>query len=147
MTASRNPWPWAIGLFIGCFAIAMASFVIWSLRHRQDLVMPDYYEQELSHQARMEANARARQQAEHALRYDTRAKTFAIELPVVASNVQIALYRPSDASLDRTLTVDMSARPAAPFAVTDLKAGLWRAHLTWLQDGAAYRDELAFIVE
>ncbi|HMP75853.1 MAG TPA: FixH family protein [Kiritimatiellia bacterium] len=147
MKSTRNPWPWAIGIFIGCFAIAMASFVVWSLRHRQDLVMQDYYEQDLNYQAQMEQIARATAQDGHTFAYDASARAFNIALPDAASNAVVKLYRPSRAALDKDLPVITGEENAIRLPANDLAPGLWRAHLQWDQAGAIYRANLAFVVE
>lgn len=147
MTTSRNPWPWAIGIFIGCFALAMASFVVWSLRHRQDLVMEDYYEQDANHQERMAHIANARRQAGHTFRYDAATRSFIVTLPATASNALVALYRPSNAALDQELPLDATTLSSGRLSADGLHAGLWRAHLTWIQNGEGQRVEETFVVE
>ena len=125
----------------------MASFVVWSLRHRQDLVMEDYYEQDANHQDRMAHIANARSHAGHIFRYDASARSFIVALPITASNALVELYRPSNAALDREFSINASTLSDGQISAEGLHAGLWRAHLTWNQDGEVYRVETAFVVD
>jgi hypothetical protein len=145
MSAPRNPWPIAIGMFIGLFFLSMTAFVVWSLGHRQDLVFDDYYERELQHNDVIERTARAA--GLRALRHDARAQELVIDVPEGAGDLALALYRPSDAKLDRTETLVRSEPGPIRYSTRGLAPGLWRATLEWTLDDAGYRTTLAFIVE
>lgn len=147
MSAHINPWPWGIGIFIGCFAIAMTGFVIWSLQHRQDLVATDYYERELLQQGIIERTARAQAEGATPLRYDAEGKALRVELPADSTRIELALYRPSDAKLDEVRALE--AVDGAPIisGTERLAPGLWRATLEWTRRDEGYRATLAFVVE
>lgn len=141
MTASRNPWPWAIGIFIGCFALAMASFVVWSLRHRQDLVMPDYYEQDLQYQGQMEAIRRAQALGiTNAIALADDGQGLVIRIPGAAGATGVvSLYRPSSATLDRTWPLELDSTGGQRIPWDGKPEGLWRARVVWQQDGHAHQ--------
>lgn len=147
MSPRINPWPWGIGIFITCFAVTMASFVVWSFGHRQDLVATDYYERELLHQGIIERTARARADGITGLRYDAAGKTLWMELPADAAEIELALYRPSDAKLDQSRAIESSNGAPIPFDMKDLAPGLWRATLEWTRRDEGYRATLAFVVD
>lgn len=146
MSAPFNPWPWGIGIFIGCFAVAMTVFVIWSLPHRQDLVATDYYERELLHQGILERTARAQAANLNPLRHDAEKKALVVDLPAGAADIQLALYRPSDAKLDRTQGLLANGAPIL-CDLRDLAPGLWRATLEWTLQNEGYRATLAFVAD
>ncbi len=145
MSARINPWPWGIGIFIALFAVAMTSFVVWSLRHRQDLVVRDYYEQDVLHTGVMERTARAA--GMNALRHLSAERALMIELPEGASDIQLALYRPSDAKMDRNESIEPLPGSPIRYSTHDLAPGLWRATLEWTLRDEGYRATLAFVVD
>ena len=147
MSARINPWPWGIGIFIGCFAMAMTAFVIWSLRHRKDLVASDYYERELLQQGIIERTARAQAEGVPALRYDAEGKALRVDLPAEATGIELALYRPSDASLDEVRVLKSDNGAPIVSGTANLAPGLWRATLEWTRRDEGYRTTLAFVVE
>ncbi len=147
MSARINPWPWGIGIFISCFAVAMTSFVIWSLRHRQDLVATDYYERELLQQGIIERTARAQAEGATPLRYDAEGKALRVELPPDSTGIELALYRPSDAKLDEVRALESVDGAPIISGTERLAPGLWRATLEWTRNGLDYRSTLSFIAE
>lgn len=142
---SWNPWPWGIGLFVTAFAASMVGFVFWSLHHKQDLVSADYYEQELHYQDTIDHIDRARALGTETIRYDESER--AIIIAPMGGNVSahLALYRPSDASLDQIHELELGPETHA-YSTSDLAPGLWKAQLEWKRDGSGYRADLTFIV-
>lgn len=147
MTRIRNPWPWGLGMFITAFACSMVAFVVWSLRHKQDLVAPDYYEQELHHQAVIEQHQRAKAAGLSPLEFEPNANVINLSLPPDSREVRVTLYRPSDAALDRSQDVVLDERGRAEVSLAGLAAGLWRARVEWSQAGARARSEVALVIQ
>lgn len=144
MSASRNYWPIGIAAFIGLFFIAMVTFVIWSLGHRQDLVAEDYYERDLVYQQTIDATARANALSFVPLTRD-RDGTFQITVQPGSTNVRLSLYRPSDKKLDQQIAIDIDPGGRAAWPSSHLPAGRWRATLDWHYDSFTYRTSFDFV--
>jgi hypothetical protein len=130
----RNPWPIAITAVCVGFAAAMATFATFAMRHQDDLVRKDYYDHEIAYQQHMDRELEAAAwKAEDLIRME--AAGVVISLPTGATRGEVQLYRPSDASLDRRLTLDPDAAGRAVLPVAGLAAGLWRVRLEWRQAG------------
>lgn len=145
MSASRNPWPWAISIFMACFALGTVAFVVWSLRHQQDLVAPDYYERELQHQAQIDSSARARKLGASHIRFDTAQKALVIQPIGGATAAHLSLYRAADARLDQSYALGALTEEPVQFPTDSLAKGPWRAILDWEQQSQTYRMQIVFV--
>lgn len=140
-----KPPSWGRGLFVfvALFIAALVAFVLLTLRNRFDLVAPDYYDQEIRYQDRIDALQRTQTIArEPVLRYN--AATRALELvfphpgPLTGT---LTLYRPSDKSLDRTLALQPDDAGRQRVDLADLAPGPWRIQAAWTKDGVSYYAE------
>lgn len=150
MTGMKNIWSIGLILFFVVFISGMVGFVVWSTHQREDLVAADYYDQEIGYQQRIEAGARAAAAGlKLSVRYDVvdaiLRLTFAQPAALQASTGTVALYRPSDASLDRVFAFDPDSAGAQSIPAA-LAPGLWRVKLEWQQAGQTYYAEEAVVV-
>ena len=143
----RNPWPFAVAGFFGLFGLWVATSVILCASHQSDLVIKDYYAEELRYQDQIDRRARA-QGLDHPLNvaYDAGQRTITIALPAehAASRPagRVQLYRPSAASLDWQFELDVDPAGRQTLAAQHLANGLWRVRVTWSVGGQEYyRDE------
>lgn len=143
MSATRNPWPIGIGIFIGLFFLSMVAFVVWSLGHRQDLVAPDYHAQDLAYQSVIDSEQRARALGLDPLRVAN--GRLEICLPPDSSNAILSLYRPSDARLDAEQPIALDAEGRASRSIDELAPGRWRASLTWNFREVLHKAKIDFI--
>lgn len=144
MSASRNYWPIGIAAFIGLFFIAMVTFVIWSLGHRQDLVAEDYYERDLVYQQTIDATVRANALGFVPLARD-RDGTFHITVQPGSTNVRLSLYRPSDKRLDQQIDIKIEPDGTSSWPSAHLSPGRWRASLRWQFDHLEYLTTIDFV--
>lgn len=146
-----NPWPWSIA---AVFAIAIplaVIFVAYCLRNPPQLVVADYYEQELQHQARAESRERARQLAGAVeIAYDVTAGRILIRLPEDHAPLrppgEVRLYRPSGIEWDRTYPLAVDAAGRQELDAHGLPAGLWRVTVIWTVAGKQYQVESPLVI-
>jgi hypothetical protein len=131
-------WPYGIALGYGLFAVAMFGFAIWSTGHREQLVAPDYYARTLGEAERQAARQRASTANLALAAQPDGLRVLGAEALAGAEGLEMALYRPSDAALDRVLAVAGDG-----FAATHppLAPGLWQATLRWRQAGLDHARE------
>lgn len=141
-----NPWPYALSTFLGLFVACVVGFGIWAVRQQMDLVGADYYEQEVRYQQQIDRQARTLAMGEPvAIAYSRDANRISIALPAAhaQSNTsgQIRLYRPSDASLDRTVPLAVDATGRQELDASALLQGRWKIRVDWTAAGADYTAE------
>ncbi len=134
----KNPWPIGISLFIGGLFAGAAFVAVTMIRQPVDLVVKDYYEQDLQHAQRMAEEERAK--AMESPPVITRAaaeRTVTIAFSTAATGT-ITLYRPSDSALDRQYEITLDSERRHMVDTTGMAAGLWRIQLAWVQNGDSY---------
>ncbi|HRI16018.1 MAG TPA: FixH family protein [Verrucomicrobiota bacterium] len=138
LNPSWNPWPHGLAAFLSLFACAVAGMGIFATRHNQDLVSPDYYEQEIRYQEQIDRVTRTQALTDPvtvALSPDGR--TLELRLPVAAQGT-VQLYRPAEARLDREFPLALDAQGRQRLDLNPLKPGLWRARVQWQQGGQEF---------
>ena len=138
----RNPWPIGLAVFISACAATMAGFVVFSTRHRTDLVSPDYYAREIAYQQHIDREQRADGlSAAEVIRYDHATRSLLVALPAdrasLVSEGAVELYRPADAGRDRRTPLALGADGRQSIPAADLARGLWRVRLGWTEAGRA----------
>lgn len=139
-------WGTRIAVLYLVFVAGILLMVVMSARQQIDLVRPDYYAAELAHQAQIDATANA--QALSAAVELTRAENgLRITLPAEMKRQAVAgsvmLYRPSDASLDRTF--DLQIDTAGTQLLTgDFSSGRYHVLVNWKVGTTAYYSERNF---
>lgn len=141
-----NPWPYGLAAFLGLFASAVVAFGIFAIRHPQDLVGTDYYEQEIRFQQRMDQVARA-QALEHTVRADLAqdGKTLHLTLPSQSTG-KIQFYRPSNAGFDREEALGLDPAGKQSVDVSRLQSGPWRARVLWQSGGQDFFREFPLVI-
>jgi hypothetical protein len=140
---SFNPWPVAIIAFFSVAVCAAVSFVIYCSRQEENLVTTDYYEQEVRYQDQMDRiNQAASLQAPARINYDAAKRSIAVALPEdharQAPKGWVQLYRPSAASLDRKLNLQLDANGVQNIDAATLANGLWHVRVSWTLNGTDY---------
>jgi nitrogen fixation protein FixH len=142
-----NPWPWSLVAFFAVFISAVIGFGIFAVRQNNDLVQPDYYEQEVRFQQQIDRVQRT-QALDHevTVAFEPIARQVRLALPAAHAAKQptgkIHFYRPSEARLDFEVPVQLDAAGKQTVPGTSLREGLWKARVTWSVDGQEfYHDE------
>jgi nitrogen fixation protein FixH len=146
-----NPWPLGVVLAFAVFVAGTASLVVLACSHRSDLVRADYYSQEIRHQEQMDRVERTRRAApEVRVAYQPTRQSVEISLPAAHArstpNGRIHLYRPSAASLDRTIPLELDAAGCQSLDAAGLAPGLWRVQIAWTVAGEEYYHDQKLIV-
>jgi nitrogen fixation protein FixH len=140
-TKPRTIWPYAIIAVFVLFAGYIGYMVQQAMRTTVDLVSPDYYQQELAYQQRMESVARtAALPAPVQLRYEAAAQRLTLQLPPTMAGQtvqgQLHFFRPSNQKLDFTLPLQNGTHQQ--FNTAKMPPGYWRVRLDFTAGGQAY---------
>jgi nitrogen fixation protein FixH len=147
--ASR--WPSAIITVFVLFAGYIGYMVQQALRTSVDLVSPDYYQQELVYQQRMETVARtAALPAPVELTYHAEAQELRLQLPAAlagqALQGQMHFFRPSDQKLDFVLPLLPTAGQQR-ISTAAMQPGYWRVRLDFTASKQPYFIEQEVVVK
>jgi hypothetical protein len=148
---SINLWPISIIAFFTVAVCGAVSFTIFSTRQHVDLVTADYYEQEVRYQDHLDrVNRAASLQAPAQIGYDTATKLITVTLPAEHLNQPlkgwIQLYRPSSATLDQKLNLQVDAAGHQNISAANLSDGLWHVRVSWTMNGADYYYDQKLII-
>ncbi|TYZ06912.1 nitrogen fixation protein FixH [Hymenobacter lutimineralis] len=140
----RTIWPYAIIAAFVLFASYIGFMVQQAMRTSVDLVSPDYYQQELAYQQRMESVARtAALPAPVVVTHEAAAHRLKLALPAGLSGQAIEgtlhFFRPSDQKLDFKLPFAPAGTPALQELNTSkLQPGLWRLRVDFTAGNQQY---------
>lgn len=147
--ARFNPWPYAILAWF-VFAITVAVvFTAFAVRQEFDLVRPDYYEEELRHQQRIDSVKRtAALGGAVELRHDRATQRLRLAIPAAHAGAQgeVHLYRPSDAGLDVRLPLETDAAGVQWIEADTVKSGLWKVRVQWAAGGEEFFLEQSVVI-
>jgi len=137
----RSLWPYAIIATFVLFAGYIGFMVQQAMRTTVDLVSPNYYQQELAYQQRMETVARtAALPAPVQLRHDAATRRLTLHLPAALASQpvqgQIHFFRPSNQQLDFSLPLQAEAEQT--FSTRQMQPGYWRIRLDFTAGEQAY---------
>lgn len=138
-----NPWPYAIALYFAIFISAIAVWITFAVRHDDQLVRKDYYEQELKFQTDIDGQSRGAG-ADVKVLYDSAKQLVTIAIPGPVASGSIYFYRPSDAKADREITLALKDG-AQKLNVRDFENGLWKVRIIWIRDGVEYRHNATLV--
>ncbi|MET4108317.1 FixH family protein [Hymenobacter sp. UYP22] len=139
----RTRWPYAIVAAFVLFASFIGYLVQQAMRTSVELVSPDYYQQELTYQQRMETVARtAALPAPVQIEPDAATRRLRLQLPAAMAGQPVAgtihLFRPSDQRLDFSLPLRPSTALQQQVSTAKMPAGYWRVRLDFTAGGQAY---------
>ena len=140
----RNPWPYAIVAYFIIFIAAIAVWISFDLRNDQQLVRKDYYEQELKFQTDIDGQSRAAN-VNVSVNYDSTKQTVTVALPAPTATASIYFYRPSNAKLDREITLALN-NGSQSIDVGAFESGLWKIRVTWTAEGAEFRHNTTIVL-
>lgn len=148
---SFNPWPYSIIAFFAVALCGAVTFAIFCAHHKQELVTADYYEQEVRYQDQMERAHRASSlQAPAKISYDTAAQNITVTMPAAHLGAPlkgwIQLYRPSAASQDQRLPLQVDSSGAQTINACDLNDGLWHVRVSWNLNGTDFYFDQKVVV-
>ena len=131
-------WGTALAFVYATFATATMAFVVFALRRPVDLVSPDYYAQSLRQDRQMDAERNTRDLRDAASVVQTGDRALVVSLPAVQAaeaRGTVTLYRASDASADRVVTLATDAAGRQRIALDGMQAGQWSVRVRWTVQG------------
>lgn len=142
----RLSWGTGIAIAYGTFAACTTAFVTFAMHHPVQLVSEDYYASSLQHDRRRAAIENADRLGPGVLFVHDGGSQLGIAIPAeLARDARgaLRLYRPSDASADRSVPLALDTSGRQPVSLAGLRPGRWRAQLAWTSGGRSYYSELA----
>jgi hypothetical protein len=130
-------------LYVG-FVALIATMVALSMHENVDLVSADYYVQELNHQRKIDKIERT-QKLKTQLTWTMRDGAIQINYPEefrgkpVTGNIQF--FRPSDASLDRSMPIKADSSGMQTVSTLNLKKGVYLIQIHWESEKSSYYNE------
>jgi hypothetical protein len=145
----KNSWMYAvIGMCIA-FASLMISFAILASHHHIDLVVSDYYKEEIAYQKQInKINNYKNLTAKPDIQVDSIRDKIKIIFPAYNNdapiNGRICFYRPDDQKFDDTVALALNASGRADFSLDKYKKGKWKMKVEWQKDTMQYMVEQTF---
>jgi hypothetical protein len=134
---------WGKGILlsiIGFVALIMTLVIISVRMEGIELVTENYYEAEIKYQDRIDEESLALRLDRTVITYNSDGKNLILDLPVGTIG-KLQLFRPSDASLDWEIGVQVSDTISTLISLDDFKEGYWRIQLSWTEAGKNYYEE------
>lgn len=138
---------WGFKIFAAflAFAVFLGVLIYRTYQSKVHLVAPDYYQQELAFQDQID-----KLENEKALKFsvsiehDDRLRQLLISFPsnLEIKSAEVALYRPSDAGMDRQWKLQLGENNSQSLSTENLASGLWQVKLEWQDGSKAYLKEL-----
>jgi nitrogen fixation protein FixH len=133
-------------LALAVFASGLGVLIVMAIRSNSDLVVEDYYEQELRYDEHMGQAIRADSLAEEIeVRYDGKLGAVILRFPeghvVEGLEGELHFYRPSAAGLDRKVALKLNAVGMQVIPAREFAPGLWRVKVQWTASGEGYYFE------
>ncbi|MBU0985393.1 MAG: FixH family protein [candidate division Zixibacteria bacterium] len=144
--AGKSQWGLAVYALYGGFVVFVLAMVVFASFNDIQLVTPDYYQQELAYQERIDrSRLTIERQAIPGVVYESENNritvSFADTWPPDQYEGTLALFRPSDAALDITLPVRPDSVLHQSVGAAGLARGLWRVQITWNVGELAFYSE------
>jgi len=131
------------------FTIFLGVLVYKSFQSKVNLVSQDYYKQEIVFQDQINKieNELALEKSVsivHNSRLNELLIIFPRELEVKSAS--LTLYRPSDASMDRSWNLQLDQENADKISTESLSGGLWQVQVEWSdQSNSYYKEQNIFL--
>jgi hypothetical protein len=142
-------WGYRVAMLYISFALFIVYFITRSMHEKIDLVVPDYYEQELKYQDRLESTNR-NNSLSTPLTIGIEDNHLVLRYPEELRNKQIKgnilVFRPSDKSSDRNFPVQPGTDLVQRIPATQLIDGMYRVKVEFESSGQKYYSENQVII-
>lgn len=145
----RNLWPTAIIAYFVVFIAFVIGFSIFATRQKMDLVAHDYYDQEIKFQQQVDrVNKTQPVKAEVVIEYEAAQGVIRLSPPPSQRSCLgfVHLYRPSDETLDKKVTLQLASDGFQRIPTTSLEPGLWKVRVQWTNSATEYFCEKSVII-
>ena len=137
-------WGVKISLLYGGFVLLIVTMVSMSMSQKVDLVSKDYYEQELQFQDKINKMDRTKALSEQLtwkVSKDDIVFDFPNQFKGLETSGKVFFFRPSDAVLDKNMTIQSDTLNQKSISITSLKKGLYKMQINWEADHIQYYNE------
>lgn len=133
-------WGHKIFLAFLFFAIFLSVLIYRTFQSKVQLVSSDYYQQELEYQQQIDKASNEKSLVNTAHIELDGSDRLLIEFPSgqKVMEAEVALYRPSDAALDRAWKVDLDDKKSYSISLDGYQSGLWEVRLEWRDSQKSY---------
>lgn len=151
MKSGMHPWPLGILGALVVFFLGMVTLVVMASRSGMELVSPDYYEDTIVYEGRMEAlRLTAPLAGEITATYDAGTRTIQWQIPEAharsGATGSVVMYRPAGAGEDRKVPLQADGRGRQVWSAEGMSSGLWRVQSEWEVAGRVYHAEREIVV-
>jgi hypothetical protein len=149
---SLKSWPVGIATIYISFVLLLVAFVIFSKFRQVDLVIEDYYDEELKYQQQINRINRVQSLSEPVeWKYDKNRKSLTLKFPTEFSPRQVKgnvlFFRPSDAKQDKLVALNLTSESSQLISTENLIPGFWKLKIFWQIDKTEYYKEGVLVVE
>jgi hypothetical protein len=150
--AKKSKWGIGIAVVYSVFVLAMISVVIASRFNQVDLVAKDYYDREVKYQKQIERKGAASTDSTKVeVSFESTLRRFILRFPThygkESIQGKITLFRPSSASLDRTIAIAVDEDCTQQIDATKLPKGLWKVQVSWQVDNQEFYSEESIYID
>ena len=134
---------WGNGILLTIFLFVAFIMTLVVISVRQDdihLVTENYYEKEIRYQEQIDREKSASGLTREVIQYDPAFKSIILDLPV-GTKGSLQLFIPSDARLDKSMDIDVTAVGKTSVSLDMLKPGYWKIQLSWSEGGVDFYQE------
>lgn len=130
-------------LYLGFVALVIA-LVSMAMRQNVDLVSKDYYEQELKFQDKINKSNRS-QALKEPLTWEVKQGALLLKFPEQFQGQKISgsiyFFRPSDAAMDKIISLPGDTNLSVNIATDKLNRGLYKIQISWEVNNEEYYNE------
>ena len=140
---------WGHGIMVTfvLFGAFMAYFYVNMSNESIELVGKNYYADGQAFQQKIkEREQTAALSVKASLKFSADFKQAEIHFPATVLQGRIVFYRPSNASLDKTVEITADTSGTAFISTDFLQKGPWNVSLSWEKDGDNYIEEQRIII-
>lgn len=142
-------WGWGIAIFYSVFVLAFIIILIYSFGQDNSLVTENYYETDLAYQDHKDKVANYTRLADKVIEsYQVESRIYLIQFPGDMSSItgEVHFYRPSTASLDYRVPIQVDSSNQAVIPVEHLQSGQWVVQIEWTSGGNPYFKESRLVI-
>lgn len=137
-------WGVKITVLYSAFVILIICMVSMAMRQKVDLESKDYYEQEIKFQDKINTKERTNK-LKKPLTWEVNHNELLLKFPEQFKGKEVSgsiyFFRPSDASLDKTIAIAGDTILERNVSTQALMNGLYKMQITWTADNVEYLNE------
>lgn len=147
----KDDWQWPVGIFVAylIFMGGTLAFVFSTFGVNLDLVTDNYYAKTLVYQNQIDSESNAMSLA-NPLSWEISGDELVIQYPGVlipaGLHGEVAMYRPSDASLDYSIPIKYTDEGVQRISTSQMRQGAWKMEVSWRSGEKDYYTQSSFYI-